>query len=109
MTSQAIAAPGGGAIAAQIEVLHGRLEALSNVGDWSGFAAVMKRRDELLGAVQVNDRATVFAAAKQSNDRMLKLTRAARQGIADQLTAMRRGRDMTSSYELHRAAPNKSQ
>lgn len=109
MTAQTPVLTGDAAIVAEIEALQQRLESLADAGDWSGFAIAMQRRDELLPMVAVNDRANLFAAVMRANDRMLKLAKAKRQDIADQLVTLRRGRDMAGRYASHRAMPDGTQ
>ncbi len=106
MTMQAPSTVHGQAIALEIDNLHRELETLGQNGKWSELAAVMKRRDELLSKVPDIDRAIIFRAALRINDRMLKLVQADRQAVAHQLTSLRRGREVTSRYESHRAAEN---
>ena len=92
-------------VAAEIDALQLRLQSLAEAGDWSGFATAMQRRDELLPKVAADDRAVVFTAAVSANERMLKLLRAQRQDVADQLLKIRRGRDIVSQYASQHAAP----
>lgn len=98
MTLQMPNSTGNAVIVAEIEALQLRLESLARAGDWSGFTTAMQRRDALLPKVAVNDRAVVFASTVRANGRVVKLARAQRQAIADQLTMLRRGRDMTLHY-----------
>lgn len=90
------------AIAVEIEDLHRRLEILARNSRWPEFAEAIKRRDELLVTISGSERASVFQATVRSNERLLKLARAGRQAIADQLTSLRHGREMAGRYEQHR-------
>lgn len=92
-------------IAAEIDALQQRLQSLAEADDWSGFATAMQRRDELLPKVAAADRAVVFTAAVSVNERLLKLLRAQRQEVADQLLKIRRGRDIVGQYASQHAAP----
>ena len=104
MTIQAPSWANEQAIAHKIDNLQRQLEILAQNGKWTELAALMKRRDELLSKVTDIDRAIIFSAAVSSNARVLKLVQADRQAVAHQLTSLRRGRKVTSSYESHREA-----
>lgn len=109
MTIKASPSANGPAIGDEIDDLHRKLETLAQNGKWSELTALMQRRDELLPKVTDIDRAVVSISTVRANDRVLKLVRAQRQGIADQLTTMCRGCDMTGHYASHREAPNTTQ
>ena len=89
-------------IAAEIDNLNRTLLELAQAGDWTPLAKAMRHRDELLGEVAPNERATVFKAAVRSNDLVLELVRSGRQAVRSECLALRRRRDGAGQYELHR-------
>ncbi len=85
-------------IAAQVAELHRHLEILAEEGKWLELADAIRRRDELLARVSVQDRANILGAAVCSTERLLQLARADRQAVSEKLSLLRRGRDLAGRY-----------
>ncbi len=85
-------------IAAQVAELHRHLEILAEEGKWLELTDAIRRRDELLARVSVQDRASILGAAVCSTERLLQLARADRQAVAEKLSSLRRGRDLAGRY-----------
>ncbi len=95
-------------IAGQIAELHRHLEILAEEGKWLEILAeegkwleladAIRRRDELLAKVSVEDRADILGVAVCSTERLLQLARADRQAVSEKLSLLRRGRDLAGRY-----------
>lgn len=82
--------------------MNRRLERLAVDGKWQRMADTVKNRDALLARIPAAEREPALLAARRSNERLQAMAQAAKSQCAEQLSALKRGRQAAASYRAHR-------
>ena len=88
-------------ISEQVLILNCQIEDLATAGKWLEVGDSIKKRDAMLLEMDINEGPAALLEASRSTDRIRKLVEAARRNVADEISALMRGKKAADSYQAN--------
>ncbi len=89
----------------ELSALNRQMLQMAEDGLWDALGPVLSRRNELLMALPVHERAAQFNAAVEVNETLQNRALCEQRLLATSLTKLRRGRSAASAYRLSADLP----